>query len=86
MALSNPERIVNVQELDYFRRKADAKYATQSTVGTLQEQVDGLSQGAQITTLFGMWVDPTDMHLKGTGVTNGEFSLVNGHLLFTTSD
>jgi len=34
MAISNPEKLINVEELDYFRQKADGRYAMRSAVMT----------------------------------------------------
>jgi len=83
---TNPNRVVRVKDLDRFKTNGDDHYAQKSELQNLAAEVDVLSSGGDTTTLFGMWVDPTDMHLKGTTVMNGEFSLANGHLLFTTNN
>ena len=36
MALTNPDKLINVRELDYFRQKADGKYRSESVMTAQQ--------------------------------------------------
>ena len=75
MALTNPDRLVNVQELDYFKRKADTVFATKEEL-----------QEAQVGSMFHIYVDKETMHLKGTPTSEGTFSVRNGHLILTQTE
>ena len=41
MSLTNPDKLINVQELDYFKQKADTVFATKSELSTLQQKLEG---------------------------------------------
>lgn len=56
-------------------RLANVTFAT-------KEEVDALENGADISTLFAMRVDPQTMHLMATTTAAGStFSVSNGHLI-----
>ena len=70
MSITNPTRYVTVRRLNRFKQKNDDLYATK------QELED-----AQVASMFRLYVDPADMHLKGRNVEGGTFEVVNGHLI-----
>ena len=70
MSITNPTRYVTVRRLNRFKQKNDDLYATK------QELED-----AQVASMFRIFVDPADMHLKGRNVAGGTFEVVNGHLI-----
>jgi len=70
MSITNPTRYVTVRRLNRFKQKNDDLYATK------QELED-----AQVASMFRLFVDPADMHLKGRNVAGGTFEVVNGHLI-----
>ena len=70
MAITNPTKHVTVRRLERFKQKNDNLYATK------QELED-----AQVASMFRLFVDPADMHLKGRNVAGGTFEVVNGHLI-----
>jgi hypothetical protein len=70
MSIMNPTRYVTVRRLNRFKEKSDDLYATK------QELED-----AQVASMFRLFVDPADMHLKGRNVAGGTFEVVNGHLI-----
>jgi len=70
MSITNPTRYVTVRRLNRFKQKNDDLYATK------QELED-----AQVASMFRLYVDPADMHLKGRNVAGGTFEVVNGHLI-----
>lgn len=70
MSITNPTRYVTVRRLNRFKQKNDDLYATK------QELED-----AQVASMFRLYVDPADMHLRGRNVAGGTFEVVNGHLI-----
>lgn len=70
MSLSNPSKLINVQELAYFQQKVNNVYATKAEL-----------EAASTATMFQLYVDPTDMHLKGKPCGYGTFEVVDGHLI-----
>ena len=70
MSITNPTRYVTVRRLNRFKQKNDDLYATK------QELED-----AEVASMFRLFVDPADMHLKGRNVAGGTFEVVNGHLI-----
>jgi hypothetical protein len=70
MSIMNPTRYVTVRRLNRFKEKSDDLYATK------QELED-----AEVASMFRLYVDPADMHLKGRNVAGGTFEVVNGHLI-----
>lgn len=70
MSITNPTGYVTVRRLNRFKQKNDALYATK------QELED-----AEVASMFRLYVDPADMHLKGRNVAGGTFEVVNGHLI-----
>ena len=72
MALTNPNRLINLQELDYFEGKISGKYATKQEL-----------QEAQVGSMFHIYVDKATMHLKGTPTSEGTFQVRNGHLILS---
>ena len=70
MSITNPTRYVTVRRLNRFKQKNDDLYATK------QELED-----AEVASMFRLYVDPADMHLKGRNVAGGTFEVVNGHLI-----
>jgi hypothetical protein len=70
MSIMNPTRYVTVRRLNRFKEKSDDLYATK------QELED-----AEVASMFRLFVDPADMHLKGRNVAGGTFEMVNGHLI-----
>jgi hypothetical protein len=70
MSIMNPTRYVTVRRLNRFKEKSDDLYATK------QELED-----AEVASMFRLFVDPADMHLKGRNVAGGTFEVVNGHLI-----
>ena len=70
MAITNPTKYVTTRRLGRFKQKIDLLYATK------QELED-----AQVASMFRLFVDPADMHLKGRNVGGGTFEVVNGHLI-----
>lgn len=70
MAITNPTKYVTTRRLGRFKQKIDLLYATK------QELED-----AQVASMFRLFVDPADMHLKGRNVAGGTFEVVNGHLI-----
>lgn len=44
MALTNPTKLINVEELEYFRQKSDVRYLkTYASVSTCESLVDELT-------------------------------------------
>ena len=43
----------------------------------IKEEVDNMA----LASMFRLYVDPTDMHLKGRNPADGTFEVVNGHLI-----
>ena len=41
MALTNPNKLIDVKELNYFRGKSDSRYATKQELQDLEEQLEG---------------------------------------------
>lgn len=41
MAITNPNKLIDVKELNYFRGKSDSRYATKSELQTLAEKMEG---------------------------------------------
>ena len=70
MAIMNPTKYVTTRRLGRFKQKIDQLYATK------QELED-----AEVASMFRLFVDPADMHLKGRNVEGGTFEVVNGHLI-----
>ena len=70
MSITNPTGYVTVRRLNRFKQKNDDLYATK------QELED-----AEVASMFRLYVDPADMHLKGRNVAGGTFEVVNGHLI-----
>ena len=70
MAITNPTKHVTVRRLERFKQKNDDLYATK------QELED-----AEVASMFRLYVDPADMHLKGRNVAGCTFEVVNGHLI-----
>jgi hypothetical protein len=70
MSITNPTGYVTVRRLNRFKQKNDDLYATK------QELED-----AEVASMFRLFVDPADMHLKGRNVAGGTFEVVNGHLI-----
>ena len=58
-----------------IQTKADKKDTYTKT------EVDTIVQDAQAGSMFQIYVDPTDMHLKGKPTGYGTFEVVNGHLI-----
>lgn len=51
-------------------------YARKSNTYT-KDEVDNMA----LATMFKLYVDPADMHLKGKNIQDGTFDVVNGHLI-----
>jgi len=51
-------------------------YATKQDTYT-KDEVDSMA----LATMFRLYVDPEDMHLKGRNTSDGTFDVVNGHLI-----
>ena len=76
MAVTNPTKHVTVRRLGRFKEKLDGEFATRQDTYTKQE-VDEMA----LATMFRLYVDPADMHLKGRNTGDGTFEVVNGHLI-----
>jgi len=55
--------------------------AIPSTYATKQELED-----AEVASMFKLYVDPADMHLKGRNVAGGSYEVVDGHLIMHQTD
>lgn len=47
-------------------------------------EVDTKIEGAQLSNMFRLYVDPTDMHLKGQPCSQGTMEVIDGHLILHT--
>lgn len=75
--IPNPQSPSTLQRTWLRDEEAQAALAgIPSTYATKQELED-----AQVASMFRLFVDPADMHLKGRNVAGGTFEVVNGHLI-----
>lgn len=70
MAITNPTKYVSVRRLGKFEEELAEKYATKEEL-----------EAASTATMFQLYVDPEDMHLKGKPTGYGTFEVVDGHLI-----
>ena len=76
MAISNPTKYVTTRRLGRFKEKLEDEFATKQDTYTKAE-VDNMT----LASMFRLYVDPADMHLKGRNPADGTFEVVNGHLI-----
>ncbi len=76
MAITNPTKYVTVRRLERFKGKLDGEFAAKQDTYT-KEEVDDMA----LASMFRLYVDPADMHLKGRNPADGTFEVVNGHLI-----
>ena len=76
MAITNPTKYVTTRRLGRFKENLDDEYASKSDTYTKSE-VDEMA----LATMFRLYVDPEDMHLKGRNTSDGTFEVVDGHLI-----
>ena len=79
MALTNPTSLVDVQGLERFKENLNPILATKADKQDTytKEEVDNMA----LASMFRLYVDPADMHLKGRNPADGTFEVVNGHLI-----
>lgn len=75
MSLTNPDKLINVAELDYFKRKTDNEYAT-------KEELNAAVVGATAAELFTFEVDIATMklHCYSTAAYANAFKIEDGLL------
>ena len=61
---------------DKLKPWINSVFATKQDTYT-KEEVDNMA----LASMFRLYVDPTDMHLKGRNPADGTFEVVNGHLI-----
>ena len=75
MSLTNPDKLINVQELDYFKRKANTVFAT-------KDELNAAVVGATAAELFTFEVDIATMqlHVYSTAAYANAFKIEEGML------
>ena len=70
MAITNPTKYVTTRRLGRFKEKLDGEFATKAEL-----------EAAEVGSMFQIYVDTADMHLKGKPCGYGTFEMVDGHLI-----